>query len=260
MVKGREVDLAAARAALDAEWALLRPWIVSLPRESYAVPSTLDGWTVGDLVAHLSRSLSPLGALQAADGAAPVTIARYVSAYAAAAPAILEGTRELARATSADPLAALDEAWAAHRPVVDRLTPGEVVLATRGPLRAGDLVATRVLELVVHADDLARSVPDREPPGLDRDALGLVVRVLLGILEERSPGKSVEVRVPPYGVVQCVAGPRHTRGTPANVVELDGLTWVRLAAGRVPWAEAVAAGDVRASGERSDLAALLPLL
>jgi uncharacterized protein (TIGR03083 family) len=255
----REVDLAAARDALDAQWVLLRTWVGRLPREAYAVPSALEGWTVGDLIAHLVRSLQPLADLQAGGGVQPVSIAVYVTGYGPAASQILEGTREIARSLD-DFGAGLDAVWTSQRPVVDELRAGQVVVATRGPIRAGDLVATRVLELVVHADDLARSLPDVEPPGLDRGALGLVVRLLLGILTERSPGRSVEVRVPPYGVVQCVAGPRHTRGTPANVVEMDALTWVRVAAGRVPWAQAVQAGDVRASGERSDLSALLPLL
>jgi len=73
------------------------------------------------------------------------------------------------------------------------------------------------------------------------------------------PGKSVELRVPPYVAVQCVAGPRHTRGTPPNVVETDPVTWLQLYGGRLAWQEAVADGRVRASGERSDLSALLPL-
>jgi hypothetical protein len=98
-----------------------------------------------------------------------------------------------------------------------------------------------------------------EPPVADREATGLAVRVLLARLVERAPGRSVEVRVPPYAAVQCVEGPRHTRGTPPNVVECDGPTWLRLATGRLAWAEAVADGRLRASGERADLAALLPL-
>lgn len=84
-------------------------------------------------------------------------------------------------------------------------------------------------------------------------------RFLLEELADRAPGGSVEVRVPPYGVVQCVAGPRHTRGTPPNVVETDPLTWVRLATGRLSWAAATEQGVVLASGERSDLSGQLPL-
>ncbi|GAA4566139.1 sterol carrier family protein [Micromonospora coerulea] len=86
------------------------------------------------------------------------------------------------------------------------------------------------------------------------------VRTLLAVLAERAPGRSVEVRVPPYGAVQCVAGPRHTRGTPPNVVETDPATWLALATGRLGWAEAVTEGRVRTSGIRADISAHLPLL
>jgi len=87
------------------------------------------------------------------------------------------------------------------------------------------------------------------------------VRFLLEELAARAPGRSVEVRVPPHGAVQCGSGgPRHTRGTPPNVVETDALTWLQLGAGRLRWADAVAAGRVTASGERADLGQLLPLV
>jgi hypothetical protein len=88
----------------------------------------------------------------------------------------------------------------------------------------------------------------------------MVVRTLAGVLAARAPGNSVEVRVPPYAVVQCVPGPRHTRGTPPNVVETDPETWLRLAAGRLTWADATASGRVAASGERADLSGYIPLL
>jgi hypothetical protein len=93
-----------------------------------------------------------------------------------------------------------------------------------------------------------------------REQVKEAVRALLSVLAERAPGRSVEVRVPPYGAIQCVAGPRHTRGTPPNVVETDPLTWIRLGAGRLDWAAAVGSGLVRASGVRADLSELLPLL
>ena len=92
-----------------------------------------------------------------------------------------------------------------------------------------------------------------------RPALKLVVRELARRLAEGAPGRSVEVRIPPYAAVQCLAGPRHTRGTPPNVVEADPVAFVDLCAGLVPWSEAVSDGRVRASGERSNLSALLPL-
>jgi hypothetical protein len=91
------------------------------------------------------------------------------------------------------------------------------------------------------------------------DALRSAVRYLLETLAARVPGKAVEVRVPPVAAVQCIAGPGHTRGTPPNVVETDPVTWVRLATGRLGWAEAVGAGTVRASGPRADLSAYLPV-
>lgn len=86
------------------------------------------------------------------------------------------------------------------------------------------------------------------------------VRYTLEELATGSPGNSVEVRVPPAGAVQAIAGPRHTRGTPPNVVETDMTTWLRLATGRLSWQEAVVAGSVSASGLRADLSAVLPLL
>ncbi|MFD1214207.1 sterol carrier family protein, partial [Arthrobacter sp. GCM10027362] len=93
----------------------------------------------------------------------------------------------------------------------------------------------------------------------ERKVVATAVRYCLEELAERAPGNSVEVRVPPYGVAQCVEGPRHTRGTPPNVVECDGDTWLRLAAGATGWAEAVAEGAVAASGLRAELSAWLPL-
>jgi hypothetical protein len=92
-----------------------------------------------------------------------------------------------------------------------------------------------------------------------RQVLGPAVRFLLELLADRAPGKAVEVRVPPYAAVQCVAGPRHTRGTPPNVLETDAITWIGLATGSLTWAEADAAGRLSASGTRADISAYLPL-
>ncbi len=95
-----------------------------------------------------------------------------------------------------------------------------------------------------------------DPP---QAALRASARYLLHVLETDAPGRSVEMRVVPVGAVQWVAGPRHTRGTPPNVIETDPLTWFRLATGRLGWAEAVEGGAVRASGARADLSRYLPL-
>ena len=98
-----------------------------------------------------------------------------------------------------------------------------------------------------------------DPDGAPRPTLATAVRYALEELAERLPGNSVEVRVPPFGVTQCVAGPRHTRGTPPNVVETDARTWLALVTGALSWDEAVATGSAVASGTRTDLADALPL-
>ena len=97
-------------------------------------------------------------------------------------------------------------------------------------------------------------------PEPERAVLRAAVKESLAALAERAPGRSVEVRVPPFGAVQCVPGPRHTRGTPPNTVEADAHTWLALATGRLDWAEAVRTGRLSASGSRAaEIAALLPL-
>jgi Bacterial SCP ortholog len=96
-----------------------------------------------------------------------------------------------------------------------------------------------------------------EQPG--RTVVGTAVKTSARWLAQQVPGRSVELRVPPHVAVQCVPGPRHTRGTPPNVVETDAATWLRLASGRLDWATAVAEGRLSASGNRADLSALLPL-
>ncbi len=92
-----------------------------------------------------------------------------------------------------------------------------------------------------------------------RPVVATAVRYALEELATRHPGRSVEVRVPPFGAVQCIEGPAHKRGTPPNVFETDAATWLRLATGSLAWAAAVDGGLVRASGLRADLSGVLPL-
>lgn len=117
------------------------------------------------------------------------------------------------------------------------------------PLPAGELAV--VLERL---DDAARR--SDAPERADQRA---AVKHFLAVLAERHPGKSVEVRVPPFAAVQCIAGARHTRGTPPAVVETDAKTWLALSRGVLEFQAGVLDGRVRASGERSDLSGLLPL-
>jgi hypothetical protein len=105
-------------------------------------------------------------------------------------------------------------------------------------------------------DALIRLESDPE----DRTAQRVAVRWLLEELARRAPGHAVEVRVPPFAAVQAIAGPRHTRGTPPAVVEMSARTWLSLATGQLGWAEAMASGVILASGQRTDLAPLLPLV
>lgn len=102
------------------------------------------------------------------------------------------------------------------------------------------------------ADELAVAI--------DAEDLRSLTKHYLALLQQRAPGNSVEVRVPPYAAVQVIPGVRHTRGTPPAVVETDPATWVALAAGELTWPEAVASGRIAASGERTDLSAYLPLI
>ena len=122
------------------------------------------------------------------------------------------------------------------------------------PARLRPLAPSEAAEVLdrIDAADEAATAPDRED-------LRAAVKHFLALLASRAPGKSVEVRVPPYAAVQCVEGARHTRGTPPAVVEMDPSTWLALARGRESFAEAQHSGRVRASGERSDLTPLLPL-
>lgn len=102
-------------------------------------------------------------------------------------------------------------------------------------------------------------VSDGRIGAIDRTTTATAVRFTLEELAARAPGQSLEVRVPPFGATQCIAGPVHRRGTPPAVVEMSPQVWLDLVTGRVTWARAVAAGDVDASGERSDLSEFIPI-
>jgi Bacterial SCP ortholog len=84
------------------------------------------------------------------------------------------------------------------------------------------------------------------------------VKTTLALLADKYPGKAIEVRIPPYAAVQCGDGPKHTRGTPANVIEMNADTWLQLVTGERTWADALSEGLISASGSRADLSHLLP--
>lgn len=250
-----------AGAASLEQWGALRRWVATLAEERLAQPSAVDGWTVADLVAHLGVVAgSVTAALEGPPGRHPLTLSEYVATYREGASAIDARTREAGRAGGGSVLETVDTAFSRAEAALARAPAGDpVVTARRGPIRLSDFLVTRCVELVVHGDDLGRSVGDDAVP-LTRAAVALSVRALAGALAERAPGRSVEVRIPPFAAVQCVEGPRHTRGTPPAVVETDPVTFLRLATGRLGWAEAKTAGRLRLSGLRTDLSPYLPLL
>jgi len=112
---------------------------------------------------------------------------------------------------------------------------------------------------ISHLDGKSAIESCLSPDDFSQEKLTTAVRYLLEELAEIAPGNSVEVRVPPLGATQCIEGPRHTRGTPPNVVEMAPETWFDLATGRLDWADAISSGLVSASGVRATLEEVLPL-
>ncbi len=106
---------------------------------------------------------------------------------------------------------------------------------------------------------LSRFVDNPSDLLADRDGVALAVRYGLQLLRDSAPGASVEVRVPPFGAVQAIGGPTHTRGTPPAVIEMNAEVWLGLMTGRIQFDEALANAQVTASGLRADLQGFLPL-
>lgn len=245
---------------------LLVDWLGQLSDADFDAPSVLPGWDVRTLTGHLVLiSTGLLRVLDHPTGSPPVPLALWVRRYRRDVEQIEAATHQAtADHSGADLVAHLATALTAMQERLSDLgTLPAVLEASRGPTTTADFLATRVVEVVVHADDLSRSRPERAPAPLSRRALSVCSRTLTGILAEQHPGRSVEVRIPPFAAVQCGVGdpgPTHTRGTPPNVVETDAVTFLRLATGRISWAEAMQTGEVAASGLRADLSPVLPLL
>lgn len=256
----RTYDPVRTRTAVLAQFGHLRQAVRTLDERQLALPTRLGDWTVRDLAAHIVLAVAGVGrALERDEPARPdLALLDHPSTTAVHAAAIAASSRELAGRTPG-----LDALYARTEEELTRhlaAAPHTRVLALRaGAMTLTDYLVTRTVELVVHTDDLNAAVPGLEVP-CDRQALAAATRFLADALAARAPGGSTEVRIPPYAVVQCLEGPRHTRGTPPNVVETDPLTWLRLATGRLAWKDAVADASVSASGERADLEGLLPLM
>jgi uncharacterized protein (TIGR03083 family) len=258
--RARTYDPAKIRTAVLAQFGNVREAVSTLTPEQAALPTRLGEWTVRDLAAHIGMALGAV--VRLLDEPAPPkrdgVLLDWPRAIGADAPDIADHARDLAE-RNPDLAAHLADV---ERRFTARLAehPGTRLLATSaGALSLDDYLVTRTVELVVHTDDLNAAVPGLAIP-YDRQALAAATRLLADTLAAKAPGGSTEVRVPPYAVVQCVEGLRHTRGTPPNVVETDPLTWIRLATGRLSWKDALDEAKVSASGERADLGGLLPLL
>lgn len=257
-------------AALLEQLRAVTDWLADLPGSEFSQPSALPGWDVRALCGHLLLVADGLGRILAAPplhrtvADQPVPASVLVQRYRRDVDEI--EARTAAYTASRTGLALLDHIRSATDQLErlrDTVSLPTVIETPRGPGKLTEFVRTRLVDTVVHADDLSRSLPEREPVPTPRKPLGIACRTLADLLAEQHPGKSVEVRVPPYAAVQCgtgAEGPSHTRGTPPNVVEADPLTFLRLATGRLTWAAANDQRLVAASGQRADLAAVLPVL
>ncbi|MCQ4212830.1 maleylpyruvate isomerase family mycothiol-dependent enzyme [Streptomyces longispororuber] len=256
----RSYDPEKLRIAVITQFAAVRKAVEGLTPEQLAAPTRLGDWTVRELAAHFTMAVGmlPRGLAKPAPPAADLALMDYPSLTAPAAPAVAVGVQELAAG------APLSELYAEVTEGLDRYLPagvdgGRPLVHRVGTMTLTDVLVTRAVELAVHTDDLNDALPDLALP-VERQLLAAATRFLADALAAKAPGASTEVRIPPFAVVQCVEGPRHTRGTPPNVVETDPLTWIRLATGRTGWRLAVDDALVSASGERADLAALLPIM
>ncbi|MFF3395626.1 sterol carrier family protein [Streptomyces sp. NPDC002669] len=259
--RSRHYDPARTRSAVLAQFAHVRGAVRTLTPEQLARPTRLGDWTVRELAVHLTMGLSHLTRnleLPPPAAAGPdLELLDWPFSTADRAAPIADGTRELAAATP-DLDALYEEVTGRFEELVPEVPDDRLLSVPAGTMRLADFLVTRTVELVVHTDDLNEATGLDVP--YDRQALAACTRLLADALAEKAPGGSVEVRVPPFAVVQCVQGPKHTRGTPPNVVETDPLTWIGLATGRTRWARALDDAKVSASGERADLDALLPLM
>jgi uncharacterized protein (TIGR03083 family) len=204
-----------------AQSAALRVWAGSLTADELAAPSVLDGWTVADLVGHLVAvhdAVAALRPVESGDAAAgegtadasaagrrtaaegdqndddtiALTVDEYVQGYAGSAQRVADMARTISRDTAADPLGAWDNAAAQAKRTLGALGAADRLVSTRrGPMMASSFLDTRVIELVVHAGDLRRSLPQRPAPPVLPSAQQRVLATLREVLTARAPQPAV---------------------------------------------------------------------
>lgn len=252
------------REALAEQWAAVAG---ALAAADPGAPARCPGWQVADVAALLAaraaalardlaepeparRELDLLGLVRHRPGAAPAGAAPP-GAPSPGAPSPDAASPDAASPDARDRFgAAVRDAQAALAGAPRRVLVG----GPGGAARLVDVLRLACLDAVVGGRDL----PDPAEPA--PAALRVAVRAAAELLAAAHPGRTVEVRVPPYAAVQCIGGPVHSRGTPPNVVETDPLTFCDLAAGRVAFGAAAGDGRLRASGGRADLSGVLPLV
>lgn len=234
------IDANEAARHLRSQWERLDGWLRELgPELTHAAgrPSVLDGWTVGELVSHLGRVMETLARCGTVPpGTVPLTFAEYLGTYPDRAAEITEATRELDAELAPNRLRGVEDLAAQAFARLDELAGERVVQARRGPITLQDMLVSRVVELVVHADDLARSFPFVHDDPVDPRALDAVAAELLHVVVVRG-GWSLEVS--------------------------DPLLWTRLATGREGYDVdrlARALMPVHTSEAVPDLGRMLPLL
>jgi uncharacterized protein (TIGR03083 family) len=248
-----------ALAGTRAQYALLAEAVESLPDDVFDKPTRLHGWNVAALVAHLTRGAQAIvNRAESTSGGTPeIDALEYLStmrngAEGSAARAV-EAAKGQAPSALRAAFAATVGAASSAEAAFDAPVPG-----TLGTISFGDYLVTRCVEGVVHGLDLKAATG--VPAAPDPTALKVAVRILAALVERAAVGKSVEVRVPGHVAFQCIPGPRHTRGTPGNVVEADPVAFVEVASGRRSWEDAVGLGQIRGSGKRADLTEWLPVI
>lgn len=237
-------EIALLTDTLTRQWDRVRAWVGDVVADDVrGEPSVLPGWTVAELVAHLARAMDALAVCVPADpGAVPRSFAEYLGGYPDRAEDVAETARIIARQIEDAPLEWADARAAAALHEAASLGPEDIVVqGRRAPVLLSTMLVSRILELVVHADDLLRSVrrartADAPSDPVDPAALELVAAELLSIVVARG-GWDLEVA--------------------------DARTWLRLAAGRVPYDVETLTRALRPrypSDAVPDLGRMLPLL
>jgi len=248
-----------ALAGARAQFALLAEAVKSLGDKDFKQPTKLDGWNVAALVAHIARNGTTITdrIARGTNDAPENDVLAYLSGMSALAADVRDRAAGIGAETKpkdlrASVVAAADAVAAVDAPFTLSI-PGY-----NGTLSLGDFLVTRCVEGVAHGLDLKYATGVPEAP--DPTALKVAVRILAALVERAAPGKAVEVRVPGHVAFQCLSGPKHTRGTPGNVVECDPVAFMEVASGRRTWSDAVATGSIRGSGGRADLSEWLPVI